>query len=125
MKRVTIGSWSLDENRVYLNFLESYRKDFDSEIARRKSTVFNRLSKALRKRTPDQCRSHHQKLQNRFHNNIQSIVDFVKSKIAKQILETEDKTVKPYLALKMTATGTMDLEEDEPLEIDLAEVMVW
>ena len=119
MKRVTIGSWALEENRIYLNFLESYKKDFENEVSRRKSTVFNRLSKALRKRTPDQCRSHHQKLQNRFHNNIEAIIDFVKGKIGKQLLDSEDKTLKTYQSLKPTTTGTLDFEEDEPLEIDL------
>jgi hypothetical protein len=110
MKRVTIGSWGLEENRIYLNFLESYRKDFNNEVSRRKSTVFNRLSKALRKRTPDQCRSHHQKLQNRFQNDIDAIVDFVKSKISKQILECEDKSSKIYAPLRPTATGTIDMD---------------
>lgn len=74
MSRVITGSWSLEENKVYLEFLRNYKKDFDNEVSRRKSTVFNRLSKALRKRTPDQCRSHHQKLQNRFKNNIDLII---------------------------------------------------
>ena len=28
MSRVTIGSWSLEENKIYLDFLKSYKKDF-------------------------------------------------------------------------------------------------
>lgn len=78
------GSWSLQENRIYLDFLSKYRRDFSSEEARRKSVVFNRLSKELHKRTPDQCRSHHQKLQNRFHNDIDRIIDFVQRKIKRK-----------------------------------------
>lgn len=54
-----------------------------SEAARRKTTVFNRLSKVLRKRTPDQCRSHHQKLQNKFRNDLDAIIDYVAKKIEK------------------------------------------
>jgi hypothetical protein len=84
MKRVTIGSWGAEENRIYLGFLESYKDDFEDEAARRRTTVFNRLSKALRKRTPDQCRSHHQKLQNRFKNNLDRIIEFVRSKIKRE-----------------------------------------
>ena len=120
MKRVITGSWSLEENQIYLNFLESYRKDFENEIARRKTTVFNRLSKALRKRTPDQCRSHHQKLQNRFNNEISTIIDFVKGKIAKQILESDDKVLQNFNAIRPTTTGTLEFEEDDILEIDLS-----
>ena len=120
MKRVAIGSWSLEENKIYLNFLENYKKDFESEISRRKSTVFNRLSKALRKRTPDQCRSHHQKLQNRFHNDIEAIINLVKSKISKQTRDLEEKQPKKCQHFKSTGTGTLELEEEsEPLEIDL------
>jgi hypothetical protein len=78
------GSWSLQENRIYLDFLSKYQRDFSSEEARRKSVVFNRLSKELHKRTPDQCRSHHQKLQNRFSNDIDRIVDFVQRKIKRK-----------------------------------------
>jgi len=78
------GSWSLQENRIYLDFLSKCRRDFSSEEARRKSVVFNRLSKELHKRTPDQCRSHHQKLQNRFNNDIDRIVDFVQRKIKRK-----------------------------------------
>lgn len=83
MSRVTTGSWGLEENKIYLDFLRTYKRDFQNEVSRRKSTVFNRLSKALRKRTPDQCRSHHQKLQNRFKNNIDEIIEFVRGKIEK------------------------------------------
>jgi flagellar basal body-associated protein FliL len=88
MSRVTTGSWGLEENKIYLDFLRTYKRDFENEVARRKSTVFNRLSKALRKRTPDQCRSHHQKLQNRFKNNLDEIMEFVRSKIEKLTAET-------------------------------------
>ena len=80
------GSWSLLENRIYLHFLSKYCRDFSSEEARRKSVVFNRLSKELRQRTPDQCRSHHQKLQNRFNNDIDRIVHFVSRKIKRKMI---------------------------------------
>lgn len=81
------GSWSLQENRTYLLFLSRYRRDFGSEEARRRSVVFNRLSKELHRRTPDQCRSHHQKLQNRFNNDIDRIIDFVQRKIRRRIAQ--------------------------------------
>lgn len=88
-RRVVHGSWSLRENQTYLLFLSRYRRDFSSEEARRRSVVFNRLSKELHRRTPDQCRSHHQKLQNRFKNDIDRIIEFVEGKIRRKMEEGE------------------------------------
>lgn len=53
--------------------------------------MFNRLSKELHRRTPDQCRSHHQKLQNRFSNDIDRIIDFVQRKIRRRTTQTEEE----------------------------------
>ena len=33
--------------------------------------------------------------------------------------------MKVYVSLKPTATGNDESEEDEPLEIDLAQLMIW
>jgi hypothetical protein len=49
-------------------------EDFLSEKTRRKKKVFYRLSKILKKRTPDQCRSHHQKLQLRYKDDLMAII---------------------------------------------------
>jgi hypothetical protein len=89
-RRVVHGSWSLQENRTYLLFLSRYHRDFGCEEARRRSVVFNRLSKELHRRTPDQCRSHHQKLQNRFENDIDRIIDFVQHKIKRKMAQGEE-----------------------------------
>jgi hypothetical protein len=50
--------------------MKNNKNDFENEQNRRKNKVFYRLSKILKKRTPDQCRSHHQKLQIKFKDNI-------------------------------------------------------
>ncbi len=60
--KLTAGSWSPQENRIYLEFLMNYQEDFKTEEMRRKNKVFYKISKLLKRRTPDQCRSHHQKL---------------------------------------------------------------
>lgn len=78
-RRVKIGVWSCQENKIYLEFLRKNKNDFASEVARRSSKVFYYLSKALKKRTPDQCRSHHQKLQMRI-SNIEDIIAYVERK---------------------------------------------
>lgn len=57
-----------------------HKEDFNSEPKRRKSKIFNKLSKGL-KRTADQCRSHHQKLQIKFKNDLDAIIEYVWKKI--------------------------------------------
>ena len=81
---------------MYLRFLIDNRSDFTSEAERRKKKVFYRLSKILRKRTPDQCRSHHQKLQMKFEEKIDKIIECMKIKLERRELnglETEGKKV--------------------------------
>lgn len=56
-------------------------QDFLSEKSRRKTKVFYRLSKILKKRTPDQCRSHHQKLQLKYKDDLYAIINEVQRKI--------------------------------------------
>ena len=99
--------------------------------------IFNLLSKALRKRTPDQCRSHHQKLQNKFNNNTDDIIVYIRDKIEEAVGENQDaaKGGKDIQAVRITATGTLDIseiekglvkqEEDTFFFIDLAEVGYW
>jgi hypothetical protein len=76
--RVSSGSWNLHENRLYLKFMRDHRADFETEKNRRRTKVFYRLSKVLKKRTPDQCRSHHQKLQIKYNDEIDRIQDAVR-----------------------------------------------
>lgn len=52
-----------------------------SETSRRKSKVFYRLSKILKRRTPDQCRSHHQKLQLKYKEDLNAIINEVERKV--------------------------------------------
>jgi hypothetical protein len=60
---------------------------FASESSRRRNKVFYLLSKILKKRTGDQCRSHHQKLQIKFKDDLQSIISEVYRKIQKSIAQ--------------------------------------
>lgn len=49
--------------------------------------MFYRLSKILKRRTPDQCRSHHQKLQLKFKDDLKAIMSEVQKKIQKCMAE--------------------------------------
>lgn len=57
------------------------KEHFENERMRRKEKVFYRLSKILKRRTPDQCRSHHQKLQIKYNENLDLIIEEIKTKI--------------------------------------------
>ena len=56
------GSWGLEEQSNYLKFLMSHERLFQSSKRRRKTKAFEKLAKALKKRSPAQCRSYYQKL---------------------------------------------------------------
>lgn len=73
------------ENQIYLKFMMENINDFMTEKARRTTKVFYRLSKILKRRTPDQCRSHHQKLQMKYQDDLNGIMQEVLRKIQRTI----------------------------------------
>lgn len=82
-RKCKVGEWSYQENQVYLQFMIDNIIEFSTESARRRARVFFRLSKILKRRTPDQCRSHHQKLQIKFKDDLVAIINEVYRKIQK------------------------------------------
>ncbi len=78
---------------------------------RRKNRVFYRISKLLRKRTPDQCRSHHQKLFNKHKGNIDEVIKEISGKTydKTEITMGENKTEK----LKKTSPWTLYLLDEQ------------
>lgn len=56
------GRWSNHEKREYYVFLKIYSQFFISKELRRNDKVFKMMSDFIKSRTPDQCRTHHQKL---------------------------------------------------------------
>ena len=86
--------------------------DFVTEKARRTSKVFYRLSKILKKRTPDQCRSHHQKLQMKHGDNIHEIMGEVQKKIQKSMAE---EFVNEHMRIRMNQfPPLLGLEQKPP-----------
>jgi hypothetical protein len=86
--------------------------------------VFNRLSKELHKRTPDQCRSHHQKLQNRFSNDINRIIDFVQRKIRRRITADGQDFQKDEKDLRVTKTSDLS-EAEDGIVLNFQELAEW
>lgn len=60
-------SWSPEENLKYCNFLSIYAdiSHFD-QFERKEMGIHKEMSKFIGSRSPKQCRSHHQKMLNKF-----------------------------------------------------------
>ena len=74
------GKWSGKEEVKYVRFLQSNRDDMEETQNRRKGKVFVRMSKFVRSRNSDQCRSHHQKLI-KYYKDVKGIIEFYKSEV--------------------------------------------
>ena len=71
------GQWSIEENRLYLEFLEANKALFLTHEERKRHRVFEKISHYLKnKRSPRQCRSHHQKImkQSKPNSSIESAI---------------------------------------------------
>ena len=55
----------------------------ETEFIRRSTKVFRKMSSLLRRRDPEQCRSHHQKLSLKYNGDLSALVSNFKAKIDK------------------------------------------
>ena len=55
------GEWTLRELKMYHRYLSTHKNEFTDPHLRKRNKVFMKLSDFIGSRTPDQCRSHHQK----------------------------------------------------------------
>jgi hypothetical protein len=60
------GEWNSREVKLYYRYLSSHKSEFTDPQLRKKNKVFIKLADFIGSRTPDQCRSHHQKATIRF-----------------------------------------------------------
>lgn len=71
--------WKAEENAAYMCFLvDNYALFLLSNNERRLRKINVLMSQAVRTRSPDQCRSHHQKMM-KFHHDIPSIVEHIRT----------------------------------------------
>lgn len=69
--------WNLEENSIYRIFLIQKGHLFDSNRIERKLIKINvQMSEAIKTRSADQCRSHHQKMM-KHHENIPNIIEHI------------------------------------------------
>lgn len=62
------GHWQLTENRRYHWFLEIHHLHFIKKEMRRLDKIFKSMSTFIGTREAEQCRSHHQKMEKKFHS---------------------------------------------------------
>jgi hypothetical protein len=69
------GKWTIEEQRVYIEFLKKNIEEMRGKVSRKSQKVFLKMSRLIKTRTPDQCRSHHQKIL-MYHSNLEEAIRF-------------------------------------------------
>lgn len=64
---------------MFLNFLKKEKTIISCQKGRKETKIFVRLSAEVKTRSPDQCRSHHQKMI-KHHNDINGIIKYLELK---------------------------------------------
>ena len=62
------GHWGLEENKKYHWFLELYNSHFMNKHMRRMDKIFKTMANFIGSREAEQCRSHHQKMEKKYHS---------------------------------------------------------
>ena len=74
------GLWTPVEQVTYINFLKERKEEMDISALRRSQKIFIMMSKVVKTRSADQCRSHHQKII-KYHNTIEEAIEFFSDKL--------------------------------------------
>jgi len=62
------GHWALEENKRYHWFLEIHNNHFLNKHMRRMDKIFKTMATFVGTREAEQCRSHHQKMEKKYHS---------------------------------------------------------
>ena len=63
------GHWTLEENKRYHWFLEVHSQHFLNKHLRRMDKIFKSMALFVATREAEQCRSHHQKMEKKYHHS--------------------------------------------------------
>ena len=61
-KKGMTGVWTEEERNRYVLYVSNNLDVFQNSLQRRNRKIFEGMSKRIRTRNPNQCRSHHQKM---------------------------------------------------------------
>ena len=67
------GLWNSIEQAAYIKFLKEKKPEMDVSTLRRSHKIFILMSKEVKTRSADQCRSHHQKII-KYHNTVDEAI---------------------------------------------------
>ena len=95
-----ILKWTTLENEIYAQALKDLLGEFEEEYLRRTKKVFVLISERIKTKTPDQCRSHHQKMM-KHSKSIKNII--------KRFLKTPKVEKKPKKVEEEPQSETFDL----------------
>ena len=74
---------------------------FEEKSNRRRKKIFCQMAEMFPFRTPDQCRTHHQKFEKQSGQNIQNLLKIVEEKIHKQLTNRDSEQIfRPYKILE-------------------------
>lgn len=107
------AKWTIDENIQYLEFLQNNKHLFHDEFTRRSTRVFLKLSKHLKHRNPDQCRTHHQKMHSKCQGNIENIIELTRHKILANLRRRANKNDKSAKARLIYYESTKKLSKEK------------
>lgn len=86
-------NWTLAENGAYVEFLKDNDKVMKDESNRRSSKIFLEMSLFIRTKTPEQCRTHHQKVLGKY-ESIEKIMSLYLQDQEKRKRETGEQKSK-------------------------------
>jgi hypothetical protein len=73
-KNILKGHWSPEESKLYHWFLELHNKHFIYKYLRRTDKIFKSMANFIQTREAEQCRSHHQKMEKKYHSFYQILI---------------------------------------------------
>ena len=72
------GHWALEENKRYHWFLEIHNHHFLHKHMRRMDKIFKTMATFVGTREAEQCRSHHQKMEKKYHSIARILINLRK-----------------------------------------------
>jgi hypothetical protein len=122
--------WTLQENLKYVEFVQENMGLFDSSKENRRTIKINKLiSQYVKTRSPDQCRSHHQKML-KYHHTIAGIIHHVAELQGLLEEEAEGQAKMPVrIRKKMLKAEAEEVatpaDVSTPVEVEAGEEELW
>lgn len=82
---MNIGHWTKEEKRLYFLFLFEHQEHFFNKELRRMDKIFKSMATFIGTRAADQCRSHHQKIEKKYHSFLNILTSL------RQIYDTDNE----------------------------------